>query len=653
MSGFSTAIGRVSFLSGSYSLVRNLQNDQTSLQSISQQLSSGQRLSQASDDPAAAVGILRINQQVATNTQYKSNLDFASGSLNLAGSTLSSLATLVTSAQSASSSMIGPSVTADERTAEASVVDNLISQVLSYSNTQYQNQSLFGGLNTQQNAFNGVAGGYKYQGTSGGQSILTPSGGTIPYTIDGSTIFGGVASQIGGGQSIGVALTGNTRISDLGGAANTGVSLGTVNVTVGGTTVGVDLSSAATANDVVNLVNAGLTSAGSNATISIAGSGFTVNGDTAQSVTIADTSQGHTAANLGIAGTFAASSTTAGGNVHARIIGTTPLSALNGGAGLDPSGFIITSGTGSTATTATITLGSLNTVQDLVNAINSSNTNVTAQINANGNGIVVDNNLSGVPVTIGENGGLTATQLGIRSLNANTSLSDLNDGAGITFASATTPGAADIQITRQDGVAFTVNLTGAQTIQDVLNRINTATGNTGATHVLAQLNTTGNGIELVDNSAGAGALAVSDINGSNAAQQLGILKTASAPTSTINGDDVNPVQPQGLFTSLIKLRNALLNNDTPGITAAGTLLQNDLSRITQVQGVVGAQQQDLQNRTTALQDDQTQLQSSLSLLQDTDMTTVITQFQQLQTAYTAALQIGAKQYQSNLLDFIQ
>ena len=651
MTSFPQAI-RTSNLMRSTQLVNRLQTDQASLQSLSQQLSSGQRLTQASDDPAAAVGIMRINQQMSYNTQYTSNLNFASAALQQADSTMSSLSTLVNTASSAASSMVGPNVTPDERTAQAAVIDNLLNTAYSYANSQYQNQSLFGGLNTSQNAFGQTNGGYNYQGSSGGSSILTPGGGAIQYSLDGSTIFGG-SSEVGTGASLNAALTANTKISDLSGARNLGVSLGTVNVTVGATTVPVDLSGAATASDVVNLINAQLGTAGSTATIGIAGGGFVVNGDATQNVTIADTSSGHTAADLGIAGTFAPAVSTPGQGVNSKVTGLTPLSALNNGAGLDPAGFIITSGTGSTAKSATITLAGLNTVQDLVNAIDNSGMNVTAKLSTDGTGIEVDNNVSGLPVTIGESGGLTATQLGIRSFNTQTQLSDLNGGTGVTFASATQPGAADFTITRQDGVSFSVDLTGAKTVQDVLDKINTATGNTGATKVTAQLNSTGNGIELVDNSGGTGTLAVTGLNGSQAASQLGILKSASAPGNTINGGDVNPVQPTGLFSSLIKLRDALTNNDISGITQAGTLLQADASRVTQAQGLVGAREQDVQNRIASTQSDQLSLQSSLSLLQDTDMTTAITQLEQVQNAYQAALQVGAKQQSLSLMDFVQ
>ena len=221
MTMFPLLSGRTSNLMSSTMLVNQLQTDQASLQTLSQQLSSGQRLSIASDDPAGAVGIMRINQQISANTQYTSNLNFANLSLQQADSTLSSLSTQVNSATSVASSMIGPNVTAQDRTNEVSIIDNILSTVYSYANTQYQNQTLFGGFNSSQNAFGQVSGGYNYQGSSGGSSILTPGGGSIQYALDGSTIFGG-SSQVGTGAGLNAALTANTKISDLSGARNLG-----------------------------------------------------------------------------------------------------------------------------------------------------------------------------------------------------------------------------------------------------------------------------------------------------------------------------------------------------------------------------------------------------------------------------------------------
>jgi flagellar hook-associated protein 3 FlgL len=752
MSSVPLNVARVSLQMSGSLLLNNLQTNQVGLLQVQQQLSSGQRLNLPSDDPAAALGIVSLKRQIADNTTYTNNLGFASSFLQQADSSLGSLSNLINQAQSIASSQVGADSTADQRAAQAQVVDSLLNQALDISNQQYLGQSIFGGQNGTVPAFVSAGGGYKYQGTNNEQSIQSPTGGSIPYTLTGQTAFGAVSSQVVGYQNLTPALTANTRLSDLNGAKLNGVATGPVQVTLGATSTTIDLSSAATVNDVVTLLNAGLAGAGSNATVSISGGSLVVNGDSTQSLAISDAQGGTTASDLGIAGTVASGGTLTGAALGPRITATTPISALDNGAGIDPSGIIITNG----ANTATISLNGLNTVEDFINAVNNSGTNVRAEINDAGTGINLLNPLSGASLTVGENGGNTAQQLGIRSLNPQTDLSDFNNGLGVTPISGTLPGPTgqitvtttsgsqfnvqmngittptqlinaintasgnstvtaalngtgngitltdssggsgnvsvaaganfnadgstlgiigtgtgatlaggditfstdDFRITRRDGTSFTVSLGGsppASTVQDVLNRINNADGNTAAaTHVTASMNPTGNGIQLSDASSGSGALTVTAVNASEAASQLGIYKTAPSTTpGVITGDDNNPLQPQGTFSSLTMLRDALLRNDTQGIAQAASLLQKDASRATDAHGLVGAREQDVASRQTSATDEQTQLQQALSVLNDTDFAQAATRLQQLQTAFQASLQVAQTTGNLSLLDFLQ
>ena len=70
----------------------------------------------------------------------------------------------------------------------------------------------------------------------------------------------------------------------------------------------------------------------------------------------------------------------------------------------------------------------------MINALNSSGAGLVAQINSSGTGLEVYSNLSGCDFSIGENGGQTAADLGLRTFNDNTPLSDLNHGAGVAAA---------------------------------------------------------------------------------------------------------------------------------------------------------------------------------------------------------------------------
>ena len=74
-------------------------------------------------------------------------------------------------------------------------------------------------------------------------------------------------------------------------------------------------------------------------------------------------------------------------------------------------GLILTNG----GKTVTLDTSSAETVEDLLNLINGSGLGLAAEINATRDGINVRSRLSGADLTIGENGGQLATQLGIRT----------------------------------------------------------------------------------------------------------------------------------------------------------------------------------------------------------------------------------------------
>ena len=197
------------------------------------------------------------------------------------------------------------------------------------------------------------------------------------------------------------------------------MQLGTIQIGNGTTTKSVDLSGASTIQDVVNSINA----AGvGNITASITGNHLVLSTTGTDNITVSDSNGGTTAADLGIRQTTGAGAgvSVTGASVQPNVTLLTPLSALNDGSGIDTThGMIITNGT----TTATISLSGDTTVQDLINSINSSGTNVQAQINATGTGINIVNTVQGTPLTVAENGGTTAADLGVRSFSPSTLLS--------------------------------------------------------------------------------------------------------------------------------------------------------------------------------------------------------------------------------------
>ena len=81
--------------------------------------------------------------------------------------------------------------------------------------------------------------------------------------------------------------------------------------------------------------------------------------------------------------------------------------------------------------TYTLDTSSATTVEDLLNLLNGSDAGLLAEINKNRTGINVRSRLSGADFSIGENGGQTATLLGIRTLVDETRLDEMNFGFGV------------------------------------------------------------------------------------------------------------------------------------------------------------------------------------------------------------------------------
>lgn len=632
-------LGRVSNLLRSEMASEQISSTQQQLLEIQTQLSTGQQINVPSDKPGDAAIVMQLQKTLEARDSYNTNLQQAQNQLGEVDSTLGDLTGIVQQAMSIASQNVGSQVTADQRQAAAAVVQNLYTEAITLGNKQFEGSYLFAGDKAGSAPFVTNNGGVEFVGSTTLLQNIDDENTPLTFQASGADVFGALSSRVQGSVDLTPSLTPATRIVDLRGTSGTGVHLGTIQIGNGTTTKLVDLSHADTIQNVVNAINA----AGvGNISASISANHLVLGTSGADNITVSEVGGGTTAADLGILKSIGggAGASVVGSSVQPSVTLLTPLSALRNGAGIDTThGLIITNGLSS----ATVTLSSASTVEDLLNAINSSGTNVHAQINSAGNGIDVLNPIQGTQMTIAENGGTTAADLGVRSFNPSTLLTELNGGKGVHIVS---PG-PDFQITRSDGTSFPVSLGGAKTIQDAINSINTASGGAGVTASFAG---TGNGIILTDTAGGAGKLTMTAMNFSTAAADLGLSTPASG--NVIKGSDVDPVQAPGLFANLAKLRDALNSNDQSAITAAGEGLQADHDRIVNIRGSTGAQVQQLQSRQNSIQQETVTTKALISQLQDTDFPATISKFTTLQTALQATLQTTAKTLNLSLLDFL-
>lgn len=604
---------------------------------VQNQLATGQRIFAPSDDPGGAAVAIQLQRSLDRQKAYADNLGTAQSRLSVVDSTLGDLTDILQQAQSLASANVGSDVTAEQRRSAAAVARSLYNQALSLANRQISGFHLFGGDRGTSAPFVETAGGVRFAGSSRPLTNVVDDGASVEVSVPGDRVFGGTS-----GRALGVDLqphlTPGTRLSDLRGASNLGVARGSILISDGTESRLIDLSKADTVGDVLTIINAsGLVTA------SIVGDTLTLNGSPTQNLTVTEVGGNTTARDLGILRTVGLGPGVPvnGGSVSPRVTGLTPVTALRNGLGLDlPGGLRITNGTA--VYNIDFTTPPVTTVQDLLNRINSSGSGALARINADENGIDIVSPTQGVRITVANNGGTLATELGVRSMSPDSPLSQLNFGKGVQTASG-----PDFRITDRNGATYDIDLASAQTVQDVIDLINTGTGG----NVLASFSSVGNGIVLTDTTGGTGNLSVQSINFSTAASDLGI--AGSVAGSVLTGNDVNPIRTTGVFDHLLRLANALEQNDPREITLAAQGLREDLDRVVRVRGETGARVREIEARADSLETERLATRAMLSEIKDTDYAATIARFQLLQTTLQANYQTTARVNQQSLLDFLR
>lgn len=228
---------------------------------------------------------------------------------------------------------------------------------------------------------------------------------------------------------------------------------------------------------------------------------------------------------------------------EARLDRETSLTELNGGSGIERGFIRITDRSGSTAV---VDLSTAVTVNDVVDELNrTTGVNILAEIDgdalrisdASGQAVsdlvIQDVGSGGTATSLGLTGRSSTGELtgtAINTVGKNTFVSSLNDGNGIRSVSALD----DLNIATNGGGSFDINLSNALTLEDVIDTIETAT----AGEVTATFNGDGTGLTLTDNTGSGAGFAITALNDSRAALDLGILGSDDNNDGSIVGGRV-------------------------------------------------------------------------------------------------------------------
>ncbi len=176
--------------------IDRLQDLNAGLQKTQQQIATGKRVINPSDDPVAAARILKLDQETAQIGQFQRNVDLAENRLEQEESTLSDVTNLIERVRELTVQAGNGALSADDRNSIASELRQRLDQLASLGNTRdASGEYIFSGFKGNTPAFGqNISGDWVYQGDEGQRSLEIDTGVKVAISDSGKEIFSGIAT---------------------------------------------------------------------------------------------------------------------------------------------------------------------------------------------------------------------------------------------------------------------------------------------------------------------------------------------------------------------------------------------------------------------------------------------------------------------------
>jgi flagellar hook-associated protein 3 FlgL len=175
----------------------NVQASYGRLTQLQNQITSGNQINSASDNPTGMVQILQNNAQNNQLTTYLSTIQSASNVLQSSVSALQNVQTTLTSAITAAQTAANASTSSSSYSSLAAQVNTALNEIVGLANTQLSDGTyIFGGTASNKSPFtvtstdaNGQTTGVAYQGNQTSSQVIVGQGVTVNTLISGSSVF--------------------------------------------------------------------------------------------------------------------------------------------------------------------------------------------------------------------------------------------------------------------------------------------------------------------------------------------------------------------------------------------------------------------------------------------------------------------------------
>ena len=186
-------------------------NQQSALAQTQNEVSTGNAINVASDNPTGAAQIVGLSHILAENNQYSSNISSANTRLSTETSTLTSVGNLLNSVNDVALGAINGAMSSSDLSNMATELTQYRDQLVQLANTTDANgQALFAGTSTTSTPFvtNSSTGAVSYAGNDQQAFTAIGSGLQVANSDAGSAIF--MNLPVGNGSFVASAASGNT-----------------------------------------------------------------------------------------------------------------------------------------------------------------------------------------------------------------------------------------------------------------------------------------------------------------------------------------------------------------------------------------------------------------------------------------------------------
>ena len=179
-------------------LLSTMQTVQQNAQNAAQQVSTGRRVNNPGDDPAAMAALVFNNAQASQDTQFQTNISDVQSKVQVADSVMNSATQLLTTAISLGTQGATGTLSDANRQSIAAQVAGLQQQLLSLANTSYQGTYIFSGTAVTTQPFTAdpsSPSGVTYNGDSAVTTVQISQGQSLQTNLPGDQVFANSAGN--------------------------------------------------------------------------------------------------------------------------------------------------------------------------------------------------------------------------------------------------------------------------------------------------------------------------------------------------------------------------------------------------------------------------------------------------------------------------